>query len=116
ASLLVIRASMGMISTPLHPASATAVSLNLPAAARSSANGWITGAALVGIALTYPVFGWLIDRLDWPGAFLVMALVTAGLGALWLVYGPRHSHAAMDEPARSVSSDIPQDQRSLVAR
>jgi MFS family permease len=94
--LLVIRSLMGMLSTPLHPASATAVSLNLPAATRSGANGWITGAALLGIASTHVVFGKLIDWFDWPGAFLLMAVVTAAVGLLWMIYGPPRS-AAVEE-------------------
>jgi len=87
--LLGIRALMGMLSTPLHPASATAVALNLPAAGRSSANGWITGAALLGIASTHLVFGQLIDWFDWPGAFLITAVATAAVGLLWTMYAPR---------------------------
>jgi MFS family permease len=102
AMLLVIRSLMGMLSTPLHPASATAVSQNLPAVGRSGANGWITGAALLGIASTHVVFGKLIDWFDWPGAFLLMALVTAALGLLWMVYGPARTAAA--ELTREVST------------
>ena len=94
AMLLVIRSLMGVVSAPLHPGSATAVGLYLPAAHRSRANGFITGAALAGVAATYPVFGWLIDMLGWPAAFVVMASVTAAFGALWMTYGPRRSLAA----------------------
>lgn len=89
--LLAIRSLMGVVSAPLHPGSATAVGQYLPATQRSKANGFITGAALLGVAATYPVFGLLIDALDWPAAFLVMSAVTAVFGVLWSVYGPRRS-------------------------
>ncbi len=94
--LLVIRFLMGVLSAPLHPAAATAVSLGIPAAQRSAANGLITGAALLGVASTYVVFGRLIDVawLDWPGAFIVTAVATALLGLLWLNFGPRRATAA----------------------
>jgi len=103
AMLLVIRSLMGIVSAPLHPGSAMAVGLYLPAAQRSKANGFITGAALAGIAATYPVFGWLIDTLDWPGAFLVMAGVTATFGVLWVVYGPGHTNFHRPAPTSNVS-------------
>jgi MFS family permease len=72
------------------------VAFHLPAASRSSANGWITGAALFGIASTHLLFGGLIDKLDWPGAFLTMAVLTAGVGVLWTIYGPRPLHRSED--------------------
>ncbi len=108
ALLLVIRSLMGMLSSPLHPAAATAVSLDIPPARRSAANGLITGAALLGIACTYVVFGKLIDWFDWPGAFLITSMVTLGLGVLWMMYGPRREDAAYGSPsvARELTSDL----------
>jgi ACS family D-galactonate transporter-like MFS transporter len=94
-ALLAIRSLMGIVSAPLHPAAANAVSLDIPIMRRSAANGLVTGAALLGIASTYPVFGYLIDRLEWPGAFAVAGSATAICGWLWArceretVSGPR---------------------------
>lgn len=105
ALVLVIRSLMGVVSAPLHPGAATAVGLYLPPAQRSKANGFVTGAALLGIAATYPLFGWMIDQLGWPAAFLVMSLVTAGFGGLWMIYGPRRSTHAVPEVARNVAPD-----------
>lgn len=90
-AFVAIRALMGMLSAPLHPAAATAVSLHIPAADRSAANGWVTGAALLGVASTFVLFGGLIDRIDWPAAFILAGLMTLTLGALWTVYAPRHA-------------------------
>jgi ACS family glucarate transporter-like MFS transporter len=86
---LAIRAWMGVLSAPLHPASARAISLDIPVNSRSGANGLVTGAALLGVASTFLVFGALIRQFNWPGAFLVAAGVTAALGGLWWIYGPR---------------------------
>jgi MFS family permease len=82
--LIVVRSIMGFFTVPLHPASARAVGLWLPQGNQTLANGLITGAALLGIACTFPVFGALIDWLDWPRAFTVTGICTALLGALWL--------------------------------
>jgi MFS family permease len=81
--LVVIRSLMGVVSAPLHPSAAKAVSLGIPFAGRSAANGFVTGAALLGVAATYPLFSHLIDWLGWPAAFVVAALATLVVGWLW---------------------------------
>src|ERR1051325_7724015 len=60
-SLVVVRGAMGLVTTPLHPACARAVGAWTPLAQRSLVNGLVTGAALLGIACTYKVFGTLIE-------------------------------------------------------
>jgi ACS family D-galactonate transporter-like MFS transporter len=82
-AFIAVRSLMGIVSAPLHPASAKAVSLNVPAGGRSAANGLITGSALLGVASTYVLFGRLVDWLQWPAAFIVAGLMTAGVGWLW---------------------------------
>ena len=62
---------MGLVSAPLYPACAAAVGEWVPAGRRSRCNGLVTGPALVGVALTPAAFGALIDRVDWPAAFLL---------------------------------------------
>src|SRR5688572_3587548 len=81
--LIVVRSVMGFFTVPLHPASARAVGVWLPAGNQTVANGLITGAALLGIACTPVAFGALIDRFDWPVAFVVTATITTALGLLW---------------------------------
>src|SRR5688572_24619645 len=81
--LIVVRSFMGFFTVPLHPGSARAVGLWLPAEKQTLANGLITGGALLGIACTPVAFGALIDRFDWPVAFVVTATVTTALGLFW---------------------------------
>ena len=69
--LMVVRGLAGIGSTPLHPAAARSISLWIPRPSQTLANGLVTAGALLGIAASYPVFGWLMDRLDWPLAFVV---------------------------------------------
>jgi MFS family permease len=81
--LLLIRGVAGASSVPLHPGAARAVSLWAPLGERSTANGLVTAGALVGIALTYPVFGALMDWVGWPSAFVIAGAVLAGFALLW---------------------------------
>jgi sugar phosphate permease len=67
-----------------------------PGHAVNLGNGLITCAALVGIAATAPVFGMLIDRLDWPGAFLASSVFTLGVAAAWTVIGADAPREAKD--------------------
>ena len=85
-ALLWIRGLMGAVSAPLHPASANAVALGVPALRRSAANGIVTGASLLGVAATYLVLGRMIEVLDWTWAIISAAAVTAALGLVWLRY------------------------------
>jgi MFS family permease len=81
---------MGLTTTPLHPAAANAVGLWVPDSKRNVVNGLITGAALLGIACTYPIFGLLIAKLDWPRAFLITGAITGLIAVVWLAVAPRH--------------------------
>lgn len=104
--LLVIRGLAGIASTPLHPGAARAVSLWTPPGERSTANGLVTAGAVVGIALTYPVFGWLMDQLGWPAAFVVAGTALAALGLAWAA-------VAADAPAGHPRANAAE--RALVA-
>lgn len=84
-ALMLVRGTMGFFTTPLHPGCARAVGLWMPISAQSLTNGWVTGAALLGIASTYWIFGRLIDAFDWPGAFATTAAVTLLIALAWAV-------------------------------
>src|SRR5205823_14424649 len=79
-------------SFPTRRSSDLSVSLWLPLAERSTANGLVTAGALVGIALTYPGFGWLMDRVGWPAAFVIC-------GAALMLFALAWSALAADDPA-----------------
>lgn len=101
--LLLIRGLAGGSSITLHPGAARAVSLWMPTRSRSTANGLVTAGALVGIAVCYPGFGWLIDQFDWPKAFMICGAVLACVGVVWFLlsadnpHGHRWSNAAERE-------------------
>jgi MFS family permease len=83
---LVIRGCMGMFSAPIYPGSGRMVSQWMPFPQRALANGFITCAAPVGIACTFVGFGYLIDQVDWPLAFIITGAITAALAFLWTAY------------------------------
>ena len=104
-SLLAVRSLMGLLTTPLHPASARATANWFPTDRRALANGLITGAALMAYALVHPMFGALIDRFDWPNAFVIAGGSTALLTLIWFVY-------AADYPWQHRSKEISMDARA----
>jgi ACS family D-galactonate transporter-like MFS transporter len=92
AGLFLVRAMTGIANSPIHPGAARVVSFWIPPRLQSWANGLVTGAALLGIAATYPVFGALIDRFGWPTAFVFSGAATAVMALAWTLY-------ARDRPA-----------------
>jgi MFS family permease len=115
-SLLVIRGLAGLGNVPLHPGAAHVVSDVAPARGRATANGLVTAGALVGIAACYPVFGWLMDHLTWPWAFIVSGLTLSGYGLVWLwLAGPRLPPPESAAAAGKDKSDSPADRPSLMA-
>jgi MFS family permease len=100
-SLIGVRAALGVCNAPLHPSGARMVANWIPPHGVSLANGLIGIAACTGIALTYLVFGALIDRFGWPQAFLICSGVTLLVAGLWTVtasdYPPvRPGHIPVD--------------------
>ena len=107
--LLVVRGLMGMVSAPLHPSCARAVGNWIPPSSRSRINGLVNGSALLGIAATPPWFGALINRVNWPVAFLVLAGLTVVVAFAWMIYasdGPEERKLVAEEPLpEAVSND-----------
>ena len=78
---------------------------HLPAHSRAMANGLVTCAACGGIAATYVVFGMLIDRFEWPVAFLISSGLTFLVALVW-TFGTRPtvdpSNGAATQPRASI--------------
>jgi len=88
--LLGVRSLLGITNAPLHPAAARMVFASVPRNSKSLANGLVTFAACLGMAATYYALGTLIDRWDWPTAFLVCSGLTSVIAVVWLL-GTRSS-------------------------
>lgn len=115
-SLCIIRGMLGMISAPIHPSAARAVSFWLPSSGRGIANGLVTGAAVVGVALTPFVFGFMMDSLGWQQAFIVAGCATFVLAAVWIFYATDHpfQHPGTNAAERLLlANDVPPSAREL---
>jgi MFS family permease len=109
-TLIAIRLFMGVANAPFHPGAAAAVCRWIPGPRRSLANGLVNAAALVGISCTYYLFGFMMDRLGWPTAFLVAASVTLAVAFAWTVYaanGPAQHRGVNDEERRLIRAENP---------
>ncbi|HEV3078987.1 MAG TPA: MFS transporter [Gemmataceae bacterium] len=114
--LLFIRFGMGTCMAPIYPASGRAVGHWIPSHGRASANGLITGAALLGIASNFLILGKLIDWFDWPVALMICGLVTALVTLLWALWArdrpeqhPRVNKAELRLIAAETSASAPAD-------
>ncbi len=101
--LLLVRGLAGALCAPLHPGAARSVSLWLPLTSRSTANGLVTAGALIGIAVTYPGFGWLMDRFDWPIAFVVSGSAMMLFAILWFALS---TDGATDHPRANAAEKV----------
>jgi ACS family glucarate transporter-like MFS transporter len=125
ALFFIIRSLMGALTAPVYPASSRVVLHWLPMAQRAGANGLVQGAAALGIASTFYVFGALIDWLDWPAAFLVSGACTALLALVWTVCGandpsghrwPRSARLdPVNQPPPAPAPSLNDDQTGIVA-
>lgn len=104
-ALMLVRGVLGLASAPMHPGGARSISFWMPATRRAWGNGMVTGAALVGVAATYKLFGILMDWLSWPGAFAAVGLVTLLVATVWLVTTANRPESNRSEDFVSVSSD-----------
>jgi len=91
-ALLVVRSLMGLMTSPLHPGAALAAGNWFPPGQQSLANGLITATSVLAYGVVHPVFGALIDRFEWPVAFVITGTGTALLAAAWRFF-------AADAPA-----------------
>lgn len=82
-ALIVFRLCMGVSNAPFHPAAAHTVSRWIPGPRLAAANGLINAAALLGISATPYGFGFMMDWLGWPAAFVTAAVVTALVASAW---------------------------------
>ena len=84
--LLVLRGLAGACNSPLHPGAAHVASDLMTDHHRATVNGLRTAGALIGIAFSYPIFGWLIDQLNWPWAFVASGSALLACGVVWKLF------------------------------
>lgn len=102
--LLVIRSIVGIGNSPLHPGAAHAVSQVTPESGRATANGMITAGAVIGVASCYPVFGAIMDALNWKWAFIFSGAALIAFGLFWARFAApllpaQHAPAPIESPS-----------------
>lgn len=105
--LLVIRSLAGFCNAPLHPGVAHMISERVTPRSRATANGLVTAGAVIGIAFSYPAFGWLMDRLNWPLAFVVSGAVLIGFSLLWRKWTRQFSSPPPESVAPVHTAPVP---------
>jgi len=105
-ALLGIRTAMGVFTAPIYPAASRAIANWVPPGQRILANGFVQGAAALGIASTFHLFGTLMDFVGWQTAFLISGAVTAFLALAWTILAADHPTLSA---ARLRSADLAQE-------
>jgi ACS family glucarate transporter-like MFS transporter len=109
AAMLLVRFSMGTLTTPLFPAAGRIIHAWAPFGSRAWANGLVLGATTIGVAAAPVVFGYLSDLVSWQGACVFMGALTALLTCLWAIRGRNSPPGAVGpapEAARAGTGDF----------
>ncbi len=105
--LILVRGLLGLTNAPLHPASARAVFDQVPALSRGLANGLVTFAACLGMAVCYYAMGSLIDLFDWPIALVISSGLTLFVASVWTYCsGTSREQVGTKAMERPASSDL----------
>jgi nitrate/nitrite transporter NarK len=70
----------------MYPAAGRVVAGCVPFGSRARANALVTGAGMVGIAASYPLFGALMNDVGWPAAFIACGAFMAALTLGWVIF------------------------------
>jgi len=78
----------------------------MPPRWRATANGMVTAGALIGVSCCAPVFGWLMDWLTWPWAFIAAGGTLVAYGLAWRLFAqPSLPASQAAPPAMEVPAD-----------
>jgi ACS family glucarate transporter-like MFS transporter len=88
--LLAVRFLFGVAEAGAFPGSARVFYNWLPAAQRGVANGILFSGALLGGAVAFPFYVWLLDRYSWRGAFYVLGVPGVVWAVCWLLWFRDH--------------------------
>jgi MFS transporter, ACS family, glucarate transporter len=90
--LLAVRFLFGVAEAGAFPGSARVFYNWLPASERGIANGILFSGALLGGAVAFPMYAWLLDKYSWRGAFYILGvpgLIWAGCWLIWFHDHPK---------------------------
>ena len=82
-ALLAIRLGLGVVTAPLYPACAKMSAHWIPIAHQGRVQALIIAGSSMGGAVSPILFSWLMSLYRWRMSFVIAALATAGLAAVW---------------------------------
>jgi ACS family glucarate transporter-like MFS transporter len=100
--LLLVRFLFGIAEAGAFPGSARVFYNWLPVSERGIANGALFSGGLLGGALAFPFYAWLLEHYSWRGAFYILGvpgLIWAAAWLLWFRDYPRESQVARVDSA-----------------
>lgn len=108
-ALLTIRTVMGVFTAPIYPAASRMIANWIPPGQRILANGFVQGAAALGIASTFHLFGELMDLAGWQMAFLISGAATGLLALVWTISAADHPrrHEPQDDGSARPERSLP---------
>ena len=84
--LLAVRFLFGVAEAGAFPGSARVFYNWLPATQRGIANGILFSGALLGGAVAFPFYSWLLDNYSWRGAFYILGVPGIVWALCWLLW------------------------------
>jgi ACS family glucarate transporter-like MFS transporter len=84
--LLLVRFFFGIAEAGSYPGSARVFYNWLPAAERGIANGILFSGGLLGAAVAFPFYAWLLRNFSWRGAFYILGIPGIVWAACWFVW------------------------------
>ena len=107
--LLLVRGVFGVAEAGAFPGAARVFYNWLPAGQRGIANGILFSGGLVGAALAFPFYSWLLENYDWRKAFFILGMPGLIWAACWVVWfrdRPRATGGTVAVPPASVKFDM----------
>jgi len=84
--LVAVRFFFGVAEAGAFPGSARVFYNWLPITERGIANGILFSGALLGGAVAFPFYTWLLDNYSWRGAFYILGIPGLVWAACWLIW------------------------------
>jgi len=85
-ALFAMRLGLGTVTAPLYPACARITANWIPVAHHAWVQGLIIAGSSLGAAISPVLFAWMLFHFQWRVSFLLAAVISAMLGAVWYAY------------------------------
>ncbi len=98
-ALFAVRFGLGVVTAPLYPACARMTANWIPMVYHARVQAFIIAGSSLGAAISPFIFTWILLRSSWRIPFLVAALATACLAAVWFWFARDYPSSTTAKPA-----------------